>query len=155
MKYKILFFFLLTMAMQVTAQHVNADRRAQVALNGNWFLTTISFPDSESNQITSFGLVDSKCFEGSIWKFDSDANSGEMMMAKNDCSSWGSPLLWELNKENQLLLKIENAHSINQSSNTDCTLQLANQTRESFQLIEKVEHEGKIITVVYAFRIAE
>ncbi len=134
---------------------LNVDKRAKVALNGVWSMTSVSYPDSEKNQINSFGLFDSKCFEGSVWKFDTNEEKGEIVLTKTDCMTWGSSIEWSVNQEQQLVIKIMNNSVVNQSGKDVFILKLTNQTRDSFQLVEKVNLDGVTTEVVYAFRKLE
>jgi hypothetical protein len=35
----------------------------------NWVISSVTYPGSEVIKVNSFQLADSKCFEGSTWKF--------------------------------------------------------------------------------------
>ncbi len=155
--HKRLFLFLVVLAFgsTVSGQNMNVDKRAQVALNGVWTMTSVSYPDSEKNQINSFGLFDSKCFEASVWKFDTNEEKGEIVLTKTDCMAWGSSIEWSVNQEQQLVIKIMNNSVVNQSGKDVFMLKLTNQTRDSFQLVEKVNLDGVTTEVVYAFRKLE
>ena len=48
-----------------------------MAIKGNWTITSVTYPGSDYIKVNSFQLADSKCFEGSSWKFVSVNNSGE------------------------------------------------------------------------------
>ncbi|HMK06625.1 MAG TPA: hypothetical protein VK476_03785, partial [Flavobacterium sp.] len=39
------------------------DSRAQVAIKGNWVISSVSYPGSEYIKVTSFEIADSHCFE--------------------------------------------------------------------------------------------
>jgi hypothetical protein len=48
--------------------------RAQVAMKGNWVISSVSYPGSEYIKVNSFQIADSQCFEGSTWKLVSNNN---------------------------------------------------------------------------------
>ena len=50
------------------------DRTSQVAIKGDWTISSVTFPGSDYMKVTSFDLADSKCFVGSVWHFISNNN---------------------------------------------------------------------------------
>lgn len=52
-----------------SAVNTKLDNRTEVALKGDWMITSEEFPSSDYFNITSFNIADSKCFEGSEWSF--------------------------------------------------------------------------------------
>lgn len=155
--YKRLFFLLILISFggKVSAQNTGIDRRAQAAINGNWTIDSISFPESESSQISSFYLADSKCFEGSIWKFNASDDSGQMAIKSQQCKTFSLSLQWSVNKDQQFSLKFLNASQIDNRVKEEYILKLGTQTRDSFELIDKVEIDGKTTNVIYTFKKAD
>lgn len=134
------------------AANVKIDRRAQVAIKGNWTITSVSYPGSEYIKVNSFQIADSKCFEGSTWKFISNNDSGQMALTNANCAAFSSPIKWYINKDQQFVLKILDAGIKAKKVRDGYILTLAGQTQESFQLIDKINVGGKITDVVYEFR---
>lgn len=128
------------------------DRSGQVAMKGNWVISTVSYPGSEYIKVNSFQLADSKCFEGSTWKFISNNNKGNMALTKSDCVTFNSPITWFINKEGQFVLKILDAGEKAKKVRDGYILYVANQTADSFQLIDKINVGGKMTDVVYQFQ---
>ncbi|MET0944809.1 MAG: lipocalin family protein [Flavobacterium sp.] len=135
-----------------SATETKLDRQAQVAMKGNWVISSVTYPGSEYIKVNSFQLADSKCFEGSTWKFISNNNKGEMALTKSGCSSFSSPITWFVNRESQFVLKVLNAGEKAKKVRDGYVLKIANQSESSFQLIDKIDIGGKITDVVYQFQ---
>ena len=128
------------------------DKSAQVAMKGNWEISSVNYPGSEYIKISSFQIADSKCFEGSTWKFISNNNKGSVALTKSDCLSFSSPITWFVNTNGQFVLKVLNADEKAKKVRAGYILSLANQTKDSFQLIDKIDVGGKMTDVVYQFK---
>jgi hypothetical protein len=126
------------------------DDKSQVAIKGDWQITKVSFVGDQVMKVTSFDVADSKCFEGSVWRFISMSNKGTMVLAKKDCPEYSSPITWFVNKEGQFVLKIlDNAKA--KTVTNGYVLRIANQTSNSFQLVDKVMIGKNAADVVYQF----
>jgi hypothetical protein len=77
------------------------DKGAQVAMKGNWVISSVSYPGSEYIKVNSFQIADSQCFEGSTWKLVSN-NKGNMSLTKYGCAPFSSPITWFVNREESL-----------------------------------------------------
>ncbi|WP_366186989.1 hypothetical protein [Flavobacterium ovatum] len=128
------------------------DRRAEVAMKGNWVISSVSYPGSEYIKVNSFQLADSKCFEGSAWKLVSNNNKGTMDLTSANCAAFSSPITWFVNQEGQFVLKVLNAGEKAKKVRDGYVLTVANQTESSFQLIDKINVGGKLTDVVYQFQ---
>jgi hypothetical protein len=137
-----------------SATNTKVDRRSQVAIKGNWTITSVSYPGSEYIKVNSFGLADSKCFEGSTWKFISNNDKGDMALnsAAAGCASFSSPIRWFVNKDGQFILKVLDAGVKAKKVRDGYVLSIAAQTTETFQLIDKIDVGGKMTNVVYQFQ---
>jgi hypothetical protein len=127
------------------------DRSSQVEIKGNWVISSVSYPGSDYIQVNSFQIADSKCFEGSTWKFISNNNKGEMALTKAGCPVFNSPITWFVNKEGQFVLKILDAGEKAKKVRDGYVLWLANQTETSFQLIDRINVGGQSKEVTYQF----
>ena len=135
-----------------SATNTKVDRRSQVAIKGNWTITSVTYPGSEYIKVNSFELADSKCFEGSTWKFISNNDKGEMALTKADCPTFSSPIRWFVNKDGQFVLKILDAGEKAKKVRDGYVLSIAAQTQETFQLVDNINVGGKITNVVYQFQ---
>jgi hypothetical protein len=128
------------------------DKSVQVALKGNWIISSVSYPSSEYIKVNSFDLADSQCFVGSTWKFISNNNRGKMALTKYSCSAFSSPITWFVNTGGEFVLKILGANSKSKKVREGYVLSVANQTENKFQLIDKITIGGKLTDVVYQFQ---
>ncbi|MEC4005308.1 lipocalin family protein [Flavobacterium sp. SUN052] len=127
------------------------DKKAEVAIKGNWSIVSVTYPGSDYIKVTSFDLADSKCFVGSTWKFISNNNKGEMAINSSNCTAFNSPITWFINRDGDFVLKITNGVK-SKKVTEGYILKVANQTADSFQLIDKINVGGKIVDVVYKFQ---
>ncbi|MFV8373926.1 lipocalin family protein [Flavobacterium sp. LB1P62] len=130
----------------------NENTKAQVAMKGNWVISSVTYPGSQYIKVNSFQIADSECFVGSTWKFISNNNKGNMALTKAGCTSFSSPITWFVNKDGQFVLKVLDAGIKAKKVREGYVLMVANQTATSFQLIDKIDVGGKITDVVYQFQ---
>ena len=149
---------LCTLAMLVfackskTGISTNTDNKGQVAMKGDWTISSVSYPGMQYIKVNSFDLADSQCFVGSTWKLVSNNNKGNMNLASKDCTSFSSPIKWYVNKDGQFVLKVINAGDKAKKVRDGYVLNIANQTENAFQLVDKGSVEGKTIDVIYQFQ---
>ena len=153
---KIITLLLLTLVFigckpKETIVNTKLDMKSEVAIKGNWTITSVNYPGSENINVTSFEIADSKCFVGSNWKFISNNNKGDMGLNSPTCTSFNSPITWYINKDGNFVMKILNETKAKKVFD-GYILRVANQTESSFQLIDKVNIGGKMIDVVYQFQ---
>jgi len=135
-----------------SATGTNTDRKSQVAMKGNWAISSVTYPGSQYVKVNTFQIADSECFVGSNWKFVSNNNKGTMALTKANCMAFSSPITWFINKEGQFVLKVLNAGEKARKVREGYVLNVANQTESSFQLIDKINVGGKMTDVVYQFQ---
>lgn len=128
------------------------DRKAQVAIKGNWTLTSVSYPGKEVIKVSAFQIADTQCFEGSEWSFVSNNDTGKMALTKSGCPQFSSNIKWYVNKEQQFVLKMLDAGDKARKVRDGYILLLRNQTLQSFQLVDKVDVAGKMTEIVYQFK---
>lgn len=127
------------------------DKSSQVAIKGNWEITSVTYPGSDYLVVNSFQVADSKCFVGSTWKFISNNNKGSMALTKAGCPAFSSPIVWSINKEGVFVLKILDEGLKSKKVTEGYLLRVANQTETSFQLIDKINVGGQNKEVTYQF----
>ena len=133
-----------------TVTNTKLDTKSEVAIKGNWTITSVTFPGSEYIKVNSFDLADSKCFVGSTWKFISNNNKGEMALANASCTAFSSPITWYINKDGNFVMKIINDTKAKKVLE-GYILTIANSTETSFQLMDKVNVGGQFVNVTYQF----
>lgn len=135
-----------------SATSTKIDSPSQYAIKGNWTITSVTYPGSDYIKVTSFQLADSKCFEGSSWKFIANNNTGQISIDKAGCTSLSSPITWFINKEGQFVLKVLNAGEKAKKVREGYVLTMSAKSEDSFQLIDKIDVGGKQADVVYQFQ---
>ena len=143
-------FFVSCKSKSVTNTAV--DNKTERMMKGEWVISSVTYPGSEYIKVNSFEIADSQCFQGSTWKLISNNNKGEMALSKADCPSFSSPISWFVNKDGQFVLKVLNAGEKAKKVRDGYILNVANQTENSFQLIDKINVGGKMTEVVYQFQ---
>lgn len=133
-----------------SATSTKLDTQSEVAIKGNWTITSVTYPGSEVIKVNSFDLADSKCFIGSTWKFISNNNKGQFTLNSPKCTAYSTPITWFINKDGQFVMKILDEAKA-KTVKSGYVLTIANQTGSSFQLIDKINVAGKITDVVYQF----
>ena len=133
-----------------SATSTKIDSNSQMAIKGEWKVSSVYYPGSEVIKVTSFDLADSKCFVGSTWKFVSMSNKGNLALNSPSCTAYSTPISWFINKEGEFVLKILD-ESKAKTVKTGYVLRVANQTGRSFQLIDKINVGGTLTDVVYQF----
>jgi hypothetical protein len=128
------------------------DKTSQVGIKGNWQITNVNYPGSDYIKVNSFNLADSKCFIGSTWNFISNNNKGTMTLNSSSCTAFTSAITWYINKEGQFVLKILDEGLKSKKVKTGFVLGVANQTENSFDLIDKINVGSKPTDVVYQFQ---
>lgn len=128
------------------------DKSAQVDVKGDWIISSVTYPGSDYIKVNSFDIADSKCFEGSTWKFISNNNKGNMALTSANCTAFSSPITWFINKEGQFILKVLDAGEKAKKVRSGYVLRIANQTETSFQLIDKINVGTKATDVIYQFQ---
>jgi hypothetical protein len=126
------------------------DIKSEVAIKGNWSITSVTYPGSDVIKVTSFDLADFKCFIGSTWKFISNNNKGNFALNSASCTAYSTPITWYINKEGNFVMKILDEAKA-KTVKAGYILKVANQTDTSFQLIDRIDVAGKMTDVVYQF----
>lgn len=126
------------------------DYKSEVAIKGNWKISSVTYPGSEVIKVMSFDLADSKCFVGSNWKFVSNNNKGNFALNSPNCTAYSTPITWYINKEGNFVMKILDEFRP-KTVKSGYILKVANQTDTSFQLIDRIDVAGKMTDVVYQF----
>lgn len=133
-----------------SATDTKLDSKTQVAMKGNWTVTSVTYPNSSVFKVNSFELADSQCFVGSKWKFVSNNNKGNFSLNSPKCTSYSTPITWFVNKDRQFVLKILDESKARKVKD-GYVLKVANVTDNSFQLVDQIDVAGKATDVIYQF----
>ena len=127
------------------------DRSTEIAIKGNWVLSSVAYEGSEHIKVTSFNIADSKCFEGSDWSFVANNNKGKMALNSANCSTYGSDITWYINKEGNFVMKFLTEGVKAKHNTSGYILNVNVQSKEQFQLVDKINVGNKMVDVVYQF----
>lgn len=149
--FTVLIFSCKSSAPTVKSEAPKLDRTSQSGIKGNWQITNISYPGSDLFKVNSFQIADSKCFVGSTWNFIPNNNKGSMTLTQSDCPSFNSPIVWSIDKQGMFGLKIVNPGVKAKTVTQGYLLRVANQTPNSFQLIDVIDVAGQKKDIIYQF----
>ena len=147
----ILMAFLLFACKSASVTSTKLDKSSQVAIKGDWKITSVTYPNSDYVTVNSFQVADSKCFIGSTWNFISNNNKGSMSLTKAGCPTFSSAIVWSINKDDVFVLKIIDAGVKSKKVTEGYLLKFANLTETSFQLVDKITIGGQNKDVTYQF----
>jgi hypothetical protein len=128
------------------------DLASQKKLKGNWQITDVTFPDQQNYKIKSFQIADAKCFIGSQWNFVPNNNTGSLNLTKSDCPQFSSPIVWNINKNGVFSFKFVGSGTKAKKVTQGFKLRIANQTNNSFQLVDDINVEGSQKELTYQFQ---
>lgn len=152
---KVIFMSLLSLLIfsckSKSPTNTGLSMQTEIAIKGEWTITSVTYPGSDVIKVNSFDLADSKCFIGSQWKFISNNNKGEFSLNSSKCTSYSTPITWYINQNEQFVMKILD-ESKAKKVKSGYVIQVAELTENSFQLIDKVDIAGKTTNVVYQFQ---
>jgi len=142
--------FLVSVACK-TNTSTQLDNKTEAGMKGTWTISSVSYPGSDYIKVKSFEIADSQCFVGSTWNFVSNNNKGDVTLSKSGCTNFSSPITWYVNTEGNFVMKVLNADEKAKKVLTGYVLKLANQTENSFQLVDRINVGGTLTDVVYQF----
>ena len=116
-------------------------------IRGNWEIINILSPSGRI-EVSIFQIADPKCFIGSVWNFNAN-NKGTLKLNASGCPSFDSEIEWNIDKDENFVLKIGNVKS--KTVLTNYVLKIANQTTDSFELTDFVEVSGEKKEIIYQF----
>ena len=135
-----------------SATSTKLDNKTEVALKGNWKISSVTYPGSEYIKVTSFAIEDSKCFVESEWNFISNNNKGSMALKKSGCSAYGTVITWYVNKEGYMVLKFLDDGLKSKKVKEGYIVKLSNVSENTFQLVDQINVGGKLTDVIYQFQ---
>ena len=143
--------FALACKPKQTVTNTKLDNKSERLIKGDWQVSSVNYVGSEVFKVTSFNIADAKCFEGSQWSFVSNNNTGEMVLNNANCIAYKSRITWFINKEGNFVIKFLNEGVKAKHTVGGYVLRVANQTENSFQLIDKASVGNNSADVVYQF----
>ena len=143
---------LLASVMMLVSCGPKLNNSAQRDLKGNWTVTNVTYNNANVFDVTSFGIADAKCFEGSVWNFIPNNNKGSLTLNNAGCTFYESPIVWTITDGGAFTLKFVNEELKAKNVKAGFNVSIVNQTDTSFQLVDYVDVAGKNTKVVYQFQ---
>jgi hypothetical protein len=143
--------FALACKPKQTVTNTKLDNKLERLIKGDWQVSSVSYVGSEVFKVTSFNIADAKCFEGSQWSFVSNNNTGEMVLNKANCVTYGSRITWFINKDGNFVMKFLTEGVKAKHTAGGYVLRVANQSETSFQLIDRASVGSNSAEIVYQF----
>ena len=134
-----------------TVTNTKLDNKSERLIKGDWQVSSVSYVGSDVFKVTSFNIADAKCFEGSQWSFVSNNNTGEMVLNKANCVTYGSKITWFINKDGNFVMKFLTEGVKAKHTAGGYVLRVANQSETSFQLIDRASVGSNSAEIVYQF----
>ncbi len=145
-------FYLFAIALFVASCKPTMDSRSQVGLKGSWTLTKVTHIGGEFVKVYSFNIADASCFQGSQWNFVSNNNTGSLELTQGgNCPSFESNFKWSITPSGLFEFKFVDQGEKAKQVTTGYSLEVANQTATSFQLLDKFYANGQAYDVTYHF----
>lgn len=139
-------------ALAVVSCKPTMDSKSQVGLKGNWTLTKVNRIGGEFVKVNSFNIADADCFIGSQWKFVSNNNTGNLSLNQGgNCPSFESNFKWSITPNGAFEFKFIDEGVKAKNVTTGYSMQVRNQTSNSFDLVDKFYAGGKTYDVTYHF----
>ena len=130
-------------------------RTAQQGLKGNWTLSSVTTDQGNIVAIkTLFNQAPPDCFEGSIWNFVSNNNSGTYHFREANCDSSTHSIKWfmeENGDEVYFLWKFIPEGMKPKDVKTGYELKLLSESETEFVLEQEASFEGDLIRIYYQF----
>lgn len=124
---------------------------AQNKLKGDWQVENVTYSENDIN-VKAFGLISAKCFEGSVWNFVPNNQTGNLKSISNGtCSLQESDFKWYITPENQFGLKFMQDNVKAKEVLKGYLFDINMQTEDSFTLTQNVNFEGETIKIKYQF----
>lgn len=143
--------FALACKPKQTVTNTKLDNKSERFLKGDWIVSSVNYVGSDVFKVTSFNIADAKCFEGSLWTFVSNNNTGEVVVNKANCVTYESKITWFINKDGNFVMKFLNEGVKAKHTAGGYVLKVVNQTETSFQLVDKASVGNNTAEIVYQF----
>ena len=150
---KIVFLFL-SMAVLVSCGSSKVVNEARKTMNGNWQLTSITYPANQQNvNVTLLDNIPAQCLENSSWNFVSNNNTGTFEPSGMNCDSISRYFIWSIDGSNasmgnyDLMFKPTNANHRSETGNQGYRLNLTNLSGDQMVWEQTVQFEGRPFTI--------
>ena len=131
-------------------------RESKKDIKGDWSLNSITYSPIGIYNVTLLDDASKECFEGSIWNFIPNNNTGTYSISGSECSSGERNFVFTIQEVNEatgfydFLLKPTNAKN-KSATNQGFRLNLASISETSMQWKQTLNAEGIPITITMNF----
>lgn len=154
-KLALILLCLMTLASCGTSQVV---REAQETINGDWRLSSISYPGNEEDlQVSVFNDVPAECLENSTWNFISSNNTGSYNPIGAGCDAGPNFFIWSVDEVDatagnyDLMFKPTDADFKSTMNNSGYRINLTNLSAGQMVWEQTIMFEGKPFTIKMNF----
>jgi len=124
---------------------------ARKTFKGDWVLNSITYPNDPGNfNVTLFNEASASCYQGSMWSFVSNNNTGTYTLQGPACSTTGEKYFnWSIDEENSaagtfdFLLKPTDENNRSTTGNQGFRINLRELTDNTMTWEQTVTLEGK------------
>lgn len=145
---------ILSMAFLVSCGTSKVVNEARRTMNGDWQLTSITYPGNDQNvQVSLLNDIPARCLEGSTWNFISNNNTGSIVSSGMNCDSETKFFIWSIDDSNaamnsyDLMFKPTNADYKSETGNRGYRINLTNLSEDQMVWEQTVSFEGKPFTI--------
>ncbi|MCX2837063.1 lipocalin family protein [Salinimicrobium sp. MT39] len=151
-------FLILSVVFLVSCGSSKVANEARATMNGDWQLTSITYPGNSQNvQVSLLNDVPARCLEGSTWNFISNNNTGSYVVSGLNCPSETEFFIWSIDGSNaamgnyDLMFKPTNSDHKSVTGNTGYRINLTHLSGSQMTWEQTVSFEGKPFTIKMNF----
>lgn len=130
---------------------VKLDTKSEKNLNGSWKVVKVEYPGSGYLKVSAFNIADPKCFEGSVWTFVQNNNTGSIVMNQSGCPVLNTAIKWQVSKEGKFGMKFIDEGVKAKYKTQGYWLEFQNASEGSFELVDVIDVGGQTKNVTYYF----
>lgn len=98
---KKILFLLIAALLVVSCGPSRTATEARKTFRGDWILNSITYPNNTGNfNVTLFNDANASCFQGSMWSFISNNNTGTYTVQGPNCTAGERYFNWSIDEEN-------------------------------------------------------
>lgn len=148
--------YLLLIGLLLSCGTSKTVRTSKKVIKGDWVLNSLSYETKNTLSVNLLNHASAKCFEGSIWQFIPNNNTGTYSINNTECTASIRHFIFtvqEVNAENgfyDFLLKPTNRKGKSET-NAGYRLELASLTEANMQWVQRVSVNGKDFPITMNF----
>lgn len=147
---KKIIFLLIAAVFVVSCGPSRTATEARKTFRGDWVLNSITYPNNPGNfNVTLFNDASASCFQGSMWSFVSNNNTGTYTLQGPTCNAGERYFNWSIDEENtpegmyDFLLKPTDANNRSTTGGQGFRINLVSLSDATMTWEQTVTLEGK------------